>query len=71
MSAAREDAIPSARGTLSFKNAPGDSLAVALHVKGLRGGHSGLEIDKGRGNSIKIPQPRFLLLWKKLMHAFQ
>jgi dipeptidase D len=39
---------------MSFKNAPGDSSAVALHVKGLRGGHSGLEIDKGRGNSIKI-----------------
>jgi dipeptidase D len=39
---------------MSFKNAPGDSLAVTLHVKGLRGGHSGLEIDKGRGNSIKI-----------------
>jgi dipeptidase D len=40
--------------TVSFKSAPGDSSAVALHVKGLRGGHSGLEIDKGRGNSIKI-----------------
>ncbi|MGA9407279.1 MAG: aminoacyl-histidine dipeptidase [Bacteroidota bacterium] len=39
---------------MSFKNAPGESLPVALHVKGLRGGHSGLEIDKGRGNSIKI-----------------
>ena len=39
---------------MSLKNAPGDSLPVALHVKGLRGGHSGLEIDKGRGNSIKI-----------------
>ena len=40
--------------SMSFKNAPGDSSAVAIHVKGLRGGHSGLEIDKGRGNSIKI-----------------
>jgi len=39
---------------MSFKSAPGDSAAVAIHVKGLRGGHSGLEIDKGRGNSIKI-----------------
>ena len=36
------------------EKAPGKSTAVALHVKGLRGGHSGLEIDKGRGNSIKI-----------------
>ena len=25
-----------------------------VKVKGLKGGHSGLEIDKGRGNSIKI-----------------
>ncbi len=40
--------------SMNFKNAPGDSSAVAIHVKGLRGGHSGLEIDKGRGNSIKI-----------------
>ncbi len=40
--------------SMSFKSAPGDSLPVAIHVKGLRGGHSGLEIDKGRGNSIKI-----------------
>jgi len=27
---------------------------VIVKVKGLKGGHSGLEIDKGRGNSIKI-----------------
>ena len=40
--------------SMSFKSAPGDSSAMAVHVKGLRGGHSGLEIDKGRGNSIKI-----------------
>jgi dipeptidase D len=39
---------------VSSENAPGKSTAVAVHVKGLRGGHSGLEIDKGRGNSIKI-----------------
>jgi len=29
-------------------------IGRTIHVKGLRGGHSGLEIDKGRGNSIKI-----------------
>jgi len=28
--------------------------AMTLMVKGLKGGHSGLEIEKGRGNSIKI-----------------
>ncbi len=37
-----------------FENAPAKSAAVVLRVKGLKGGHSGLEIDKGRGNSIKI-----------------
>jgi dipeptidase D len=35
-------------------NPPGKSAAMLLQVKGLKGGHSGLEIDKGRGNSIKI-----------------
>ena len=33
---------------------PAKSLLAALKVSGLRGGHSGLEIDKGRGNAIKI-----------------
>jgi dipeptidase D len=34
--------------------APAGSIAAMLKVSGLRGGHSGLEIDKGRGNAIKI-----------------
>jgi dipeptidase D len=29
-------------------------LPLALSVKGLRGGHSGIEIEKGRGNAIKL-----------------
>jgi dipeptidase D len=34
---------------------PGEkTLPLLLSVKGLKGGHSGLEIDKGRGNAIKI-----------------
>src|SRR3990172_1539071 len=39
---------------LNVEKAPSKSTAMALTVKGLRGGHSGLEIDKGRGNAIKI-----------------
>jgi dipeptidase D len=39
---------------LTFENAPAKSSAAIVRVKGLKGGHSGLEIDKGRGNSIKI-----------------
>ena len=34
--------------------APAGMVAGALKVTGLKGGHSGLEIDKNRGNSIKI-----------------
>lgn len=39
---------------VEFENAPAQAVAVQLKVSGLRGGHSGLEIDKGRGNAIKI-----------------
>jgi dipeptidase D len=34
--------------------APAGSKAIEVRVAGLRGGHSGLEIDKGRGNALKI-----------------
>lgn len=37
-----------------FEKAPAQTVAFRLKVSGLRGGHSGLEIDKGRGNAIKI-----------------
>ncbi|HET7040234.1 MAG TPA: aminoacyl-histidine dipeptidase [Gemmatimonadales bacterium] len=34
--------------------APKGAVAAKLTVTGLKGGHSGLEIDKGRGNAVKI-----------------
>uniref|UniRef100_C6E1K5 Cytosol non-specific dipeptidase n=1 Tax=Geobacter sp. (strain M21) TaxID=443144 RepID=C6E1K5_GEOSM len=34
--------------------APADVVALVVAVKGLKGGHSGLEIDKGLGNAIKL-----------------
>ncbi|HTY63999.1 MAG TPA: aminoacyl-histidine dipeptidase [Acidobacteriota bacterium] len=37
-----------------FVEMPSSYTAVNVTVTGLRGGHSGLEIDKGRGNAIKI-----------------
>ena len=40
--------------SIGIQSAPAKTSAAGIHVKGLRGGHSGLEIDKGRGNSIKI-----------------
>ncbi|KAB2924900.1 MAG: aminoacyl-histidine dipeptidase [Bacteroidetes bacterium] len=39
---------------LALENAPRGTVGLKVVVKGLKGGHSGLEIDKGRGNSIKI-----------------
>jgi dipeptidase D len=43
-------------GTWPLDTQPAPAGAVGLEIKvgGLRGGHSGLEIDKGRGNAIKI-----------------
>jgi dipeptidase D len=37
-----------------FENSPPNTIAAKLSVKGLKGGHSGLDIDKGRGNALKI-----------------
>jgi dipeptidase D len=48
----------------SFENPPGKFAPMLLKVKGLKGGHSGLEIDKGRGNSIKIINRVLLALAK-------
>ncbi|MCC6398512.1 MAG: aminoacyl-histidine dipeptidase [Bacteroidetes bacterium] len=39
---------------LALDAAPAGTLAAEVKVGGLKGGHSGLEIDKNRGNSIKI-----------------
>ena len=43
-----------ARWALTTDAAPAAAVAGLLKVTGLKGGHSGLEIDKNRGNSIKI-----------------
>ncbi len=39
---------------LALDPAPAGAVALEVTVGGLKGGHSGLEIDKGRGNAIKI-----------------
>mgnify|MGYP006278522939 CR=1 FL=1 len=39
----------------------GDLIPFRLNIDGLRGGHSGVDINKGRGNAIKILAR---LLWK-------
>ncbi len=40
--------------TVQYEPAPAGSVGLDVAVTGLRGGHSGLEIDKGRGNALKI-----------------
>jgi dipeptidase D len=47
---------------LHTEPAPKQSVAVAVSVKGLKGGHSGLEIDKGLGNAIKVLNRALLAL---------
>jgi dipeptidase D len=40
--------------TVVRESAKPNAVALELRVTGLRGGHSGIEIDKGRGNALKI-----------------
>ncbi len=40
--------------TVKLEKAPAKAVPMLLQVRGLKGGHSGLEIEKGRGNSLKI-----------------
>jgi dipeptidase D len=39
---------------LEMDSVPGRMIGALVKVEGLKGGHSGLEIDKGRANAIKI-----------------
>ena len=50
----------SAEFKMQWQMPPQNSIAFELAVRGLRGGHSGLDIDAGRGNANKIAN-RFLL----------
>ncbi len=40
--------------TVGYETIPSGFTAVEIVVRGLKGGHSGLEINAGRGNAIKI-----------------
>ncbi len=39
---------------LELEGAPPNATAIQISVRGLKGGHSGLEIDKGHGNALKV-----------------
>ena len=45
-----------------YGHVPGGLIPLALKVGGLKGGHSGLEIHQGRGNSLKILARALLFL---------
>ncbi len=47
---------------LATEDVPDGYGPLLLKVRGLKGGHSGLEIDKGRGNSLKILMRALLAL---------
>lgn len=47
---------------VEFEKPPAKTAPIEVSVSGLRGGHSGLEIDKGRGNAIKILNRVLLVL---------
>ena len=54
-----------AKWDLQVEDLPEKMQAFSIAIKGLKGGHSGLDIDKQRGNAIKI-LGRFLLEVEKL-----
>jgi dipeptidase D len=37
-----------------FEASPAGGVTAVVRIAGLKGGHSGLEIDKGRGNAVKL-----------------
>jgi dipeptidase D len=47
---------------LELEKVPAQTIAAQVRVAGLKGGHSGLEIDKGRGNAVKILARALLVL---------
>ena len=47
-------------------NTPANAVAYQLEIKGLKGGHSGLDIHLGRGNAIKLMNRFFWALSEKM-----
>lgn len=56
-----------ATGTYSETDAPDNAVAYTIKVKGLNGGHSGMDIIKGLGNANKLMN-RMLFATKDSMH---
>ncbi|MFP4662794.1 MAG: aminoacyl-histidine dipeptidase [Bacteroidales bacterium] len=43
-----------AEKSFDMENAPANATAYKVHVKGLKGGHSGMDINRGRANANKL-----------------
>ena len=56
---------------LTTESAPPKSVSATLRVSGLKGGHSGVEIDKGRGNAIKILNRALMALSGEIAHELK
>ena len=54
-----------ATGSYTHEAAPPNSVFYGVYVKGLTGGHSGMDIYKGRGNSNKIMNRVLLAAFEK------
>lgn len=54
-----------ATGSFTHEAAPPNSVFYGIYVKGLTGGHSGMDIYKGRGNSNKIMNRVLLSAFEK------
>ena len=52
----------SANIPMQYEAVADDAIALEIAIRGLRGGHSGLDIDQGRGNANKL-LARFLLTY--------
>ncbi len=54
-----------ATGSYSLETAPPNVCSYALHIKGLTGGHSGMDIYLGRGNANKLMNRVLLAAFNK------
>lgn len=51
--------------SLSYERVPAADKAIALEISGLAGGHSGVEIDKYRGNAVNIAGRMLTVLYER------
>lgn len=60
-----------ATGTYSENASLAGSTGIRIHVKGLTGGHSGMDIHKGRGNANKNHEQNFIFNERKIFYSIE